>query len=59
MVRIDLNAGFMKLWHVLTEHDCIVGLRDFAMSLELGVGLVMLKNGICSMVMPWDRVESE
>ena len=34
MVRIDLNVGPMKLWHVLTEHD-------FAMSLDLGVGLVI------------------
>jgi len=54
MVRIDLNVGPMQLWHVLTEHDCMVGLHDFAMSLELGVSLVMLKNGICAMAMPWD-----
>ena len=59
MVRIDLNASFMKLWHELSEHDCIVGLHDFAMSLELGVGLVMFKKRICAMVMPWDRVEPE
>jgi len=52
MVRIDLNAGFIKLWCVLTEHDCIVRLYDFAMTLELGVGLVMLKHEICAMVMP-------
>ena len=44
MVRIDLNAGFMKLWHVLTEHDCIVGFHDFAMSLELGVGIGYLEK---------------
>ena len=44
---------------MLTEHDYTVGLHDFAMSLELDVGLVMLKNRICAMLMPWDRVESE
>ena len=59
MAMIDLNSSFLKLWHVLTEDDCIVGLHDFAMSLELGVGLVILKNGICAMVMPWDQVEFE
>ena len=48
-------------WHVLTEHDCIVGLHDHAESLELGVGLVMLekKSGTCAILMPWDQVEHE
>ena len=59
MIRIDLNEGFMKLWCVLTKHDCIVAVHDFAMTLELGVGLVMLKHEIYAMVMPWDRVEME
>jgi len=44
---------------VLTEHDYMVGLHDFAMPLELGVGLVMLKNRIFAMVSSWNRVESE
>jgi len=52
--KICLNVGFMKLWLVLTEHDCIVGFHDFAMTLELGVGFVMLKYENCAMVMPWD-----
>ena len=59
MVRIDLNASFMKLWHVLAEQDCIVRVYNYAMSLELGVGLIMLKNEIYATVMPWDRVELE
>jgi len=29
------------------------------MTLELGVGWVMLKNRICAIIMPWDQVESE
>ena len=59
MVRIYLNAGFMKLWREITEHDCIVGLHDFAMTREFGVGLVVLKHENCAMVMPWDWVEME
>jgi len=26
MVRVDLNVDLMKLWHDLTERDCIVGI---------------------------------
>jgi len=44
----------MNLWHVLIEHDCIVGLYGFAMSIDLGVGLTMLKKEVCTMVMPWE-----
>jgi len=36
----------------MTEHDCIVRLHDFAMTLNLGVGLVMLKHENYAMAMP-------
>jgi len=58
-VRVGLNAGFMNLWHVSIEHDCIVGLHGFAMSINLSVGLIMLNMEVCAMVMAWESSESE
>jgi len=55
MVRIYLNADFMKLWLESIEHDCAVGVAWFCYVYRVGSWDVMLKkkNGsLCTVVMP-------